>query len=157
MDAAVGGKVATPLFSAASFESGLQQPLFVGPNYVQLYPIDQTATQPADARGVAFVWAYPPANIDDGDTTTFWAGTTQLPARVRISDTYYKEVTGPSGGKHKELFHAVTTKPGRSAPGVGVVISLSYNAPLTFVAVSMISGDQFPPSSFDKYGHSESQ
>jgi hypothetical protein len=124
----------------------------LAPNYSQLYPVDQVASQPTGAKGVAFLPADPPANVDDGDTTTFWASTTQVPVTVRTPYTYYKEVTGPGGGKHKVQFHGVRTKPGLSSPGVDSQITLTYNTPQAFRAVSLIPGDQFPPSNFIKYG-----
>lgn len=134
------------------------------PHFVQLYPIQQTATiegatkTPKGDKGVAALPSVagtsngPVGNIDDGDTTTFWAGNSQIPITVRVPYHFFKTVTGPGGGKHKVRVDSFYNKSEMSAPGVGTIITLSYDSPQPFRAVSLIPGDQFPTSQFNKFG-----
>jgi hypothetical protein len=46
------------------------------PQYVQLFPVQTTAS--------SYVSAHSPANVDDGDTTTSWATTTPIGASVKL-------------------------------------------------------------------------
>lgn len=119
----------------------------LAPQFVQLYPVQQTASSTYQGNG--------PGNADDGDTTTFWAANSRIPITVRIPVTKTEEQVGPGGGKHKVKVHTFLLKHELSAPGVGATLKLTYNTALPIRAVSIIPGDQFPPSEFNKFGHPE--
>jgi hypothetical protein len=117
------------------------------PQFVQLYPVQTVAS--------SFVPGNPAGNVDDGDTTTFWAANSRIPITVRVPTTKVVEQVGPGGGKHKVTVHSFFIKHTLSAPGVGSWVKLIYNTSLPIRAVSIIPGNQFPPSQFTKFGHPE--
>jgi hypothetical protein len=115
------------------------------PAFVQLYPVQTTASH--------FIGAFPAGNIDDGDTTTFWAANNRQPQMVPVTVTKVVEQTGPGGGKHKVIEHPSVPVPGLTNPGIGATVTLTYNTKLSIRAVSFLPGVQFPSSGqYSKFG-----
>jgi hypothetical protein len=141
----IDAAVATPGYLTVDARNFYRNGL--APQFVELYSLRTTAS--------SFVPGDPPGNIDDGDTTTFWAANTRVPITVRVPTVRVEKRLGPDGTKHEVVVHTFRRTHELSAPGVGATVKLNYNTTLPISAVSLIPGDQHPFSEFTKFGHPE--
>jgi hypothetical protein len=125
-------------------QSSANQGSRLAPQFTQLDPVRTVASSSLRAD--------PPGNVDDNDTTTFWAADSRVAIVVRVPNTKVVEQVGPNGSRHKVTVHGFFLKHELSHPGVGSWIKLVYTTKEPIRAIGIIPGDHFPRSQFNRFG-----